>query len=212
MLNICCSIVVYKPDRNRLIENIKSIDNQVDQIIIVNNDFNEKNFLDSLSDRNKKITTIHNNKNLGIAYALNQAINYADKNKFEWIITLDQDSIVAASSVSKMMDYANSDIAIVAPLIRDQNRSFHNLVEDSIDYIEWAITSSSITNINVWKLIGGFDNNMFIDLVDYDYCKRATLAGYHIIRVNSVVLDHQLGNGREHKFFGKKFMLAIIRR
>ena len=49
----------------------------------------------------------------------------------------------------------------------------------------------------------GFDERMFIDLVDRDFCIRIKKAGYKIIRVNRVILFHHLGNMTSKKFIGK---------
>lgn len=208
MVDICCSIVVFKPNRERLLKNIKSVMNQVRQIVIVNNDTNEREFLYSLAKEYEKIVLINNDENLGIAYALNKAIEYAEKLEFEWIITLDQDSVVHPSAVKKMMAFANPNIAIISPKIQDQNKTINASFEEEVENVNWAISSSSITNIKVWKEINGFDNQMFIDLVDFDFCVRARNIGYQIIRVNNVILDHQLGDGREHNLFRKKIYVS----
>ena len=49
-------------------------------------------------------------------------------------------------------------------------------------------------NIQAWKDVGGFDERMFIDLVDTDFCLRLRRAGYKNIQLTSVVLNHNLGN------------------
>ena len=49
-------------------------------------------------------------------------------------------------------------------------------------------------SLPAWRKIGGFDENMFIDGVDYDICYRLRLANYKIVCVRSVVLLHELGH------------------
>jgi rhamnosyltransferase len=60
-----------------------------------------------------------------------------------------------------------------------------------------------LTNIDIWKKINGFDNEFFIDKVDTDYCVRANLAGFKVIRDNLFVLNHELGRMRCKKILGR---------
>jgi len=56
------------------------------------------------------------------------------------------------------------------------------------------------------KKVGGgsFMDDLFIDLVDFDYCWTVLEHGYKILQVNSVVLYHELGHSRKVKLFGKE--------
>lgn len=56
------------------------------------------------------------------------------------------------------------------------------------------ITSGSLTNLDAWKAIGGFDEKLFIDLVDTEYDIRALMKGYCSYRINTVVLTHEIGH------------------
>lgn len=57
------------------------------------------------------------------------------------------------------------------------------------EFIDFCITSASCTNLAVWKEVGGFDERLFIDLVDNEFCKRLIVSGYKILRLNNLVLD-----------------------
>lgn len=50
--------------------------------------------------------------------------------------------------------------------------------------------------------IGGFDELMFIDYVDYDYCERLIKAGWNIVQTPKAVLSHYVGVSRQEKLFG----------
>jgi GT2 family glycosyltransferase len=65
--------------------------------------------------------------------------------------------------------------------------------EPAEEYVDFCITSASCTNLNAWKNVGGFDEWLFIDLVDNDFCKRIIVSGYKILRINSLVLDQEFG-------------------
>lgn len=56
--------------------------------------------------------------------------------------------------------------------------------------------------MEAYKKIKGFNNELFIDTVDTDFCYRLLLNGYRIIQLKNIYLDHQLGNITERKLFG----------
>src|SRR5437016_4565785 len=56
---------------------------------------------------------------------------------------------------------------------------------------EHLITSGSI--INLAARTGGFDEHLFIDMVDIEYCYKSIAAGYKIIQFKNILLEHRLG-------------------
>lgn len=209
MNKIIASIITYNPDLDRLKKNINSIATQVDCVVIVDN--GSKNIKDICDIKEKlefKVDIILNEENIGIASALNQALKYGHNNSFEWILTLDQDSICDINMVCEMKKQYkkenNNNIAIIAPNILDENVNFEyiNLAEN-IEYTEAVITSGSLTKIDSAMSINGFVDKLFIDQVDFDFCLRLKDYGFDIIKVNSAIIYHQLGEISEHKFLGK---------
>ena len=99
------------------------------------------------------------------------------------------------------------NVAIICPRIFDRNAGIKNVWESNIEIISDCITSGALTNVSVWKHLGGFDEDLFIDDVDTDYCIRISKANYKILRVNTVVLNHAVGNIRVVNFFGYKFLV-----
>lgn len=73
-MDISAGIVLYNPDTDRLKENINAIINQCTHIYLIDNGSdNINNISDLLEEYNDlKITVIYNQKNMGIASALNQ--------------------------------------------------------------------------------------------------------------------------------------------
>jgi rhamnosyltransferase len=209
MNKIIASIITYNPESDRLEKNINAIATQVDCVVIVDN--GSKNIKDIYKIKDKlkfNIELILNEKNIGIAAALNQALNYANKNNFDWILTLDQDSVCADNMIEEMKNYYkkgnNGKIALIAPNILDENISLKNSeIQYGIEYTNAVITSGSLTRTDVAISINGFVEELFIDQVDFDFCLRIKDAGFEIIRVNHAIIYHQLGEISEHKFFGK---------
>ncbi|CEK35543.1 family 2 glycosyl transferase,rhamnosyltransferase,Glycosyl transferase family 2 [[Clostridium] sordellii] len=209
MNKIIASIITYNPDIDRLEKNINAIITQVDCVIIVDN--GSTNIKDICNIKNKlksNVELISNKKNIGIAAALNQALKYANINDFDWILTLDQDSICADNMIKEMKkSYErenNRKIALIAPNILDENIKECSIkTKQGIEYANAVITSGSLTKTEVAMSISGFVEKLFIDQVDFDFCLRIKDEGFEIIRVNSAIIYHQLGEISEHKFLGK---------
>ncbi|HDR6303740.1 TPA: glycosyltransferase, partial [Bacillus cereus] len=145
---------------------------------------------------------VKNNNNIGIAAALNQLMSYCQSKDYSWVLTLDQDSVCPNNLVREYVKYLNiPKIALISPVIIDRNKnSDEEINKTAYNNIEKCITSATLTNVSIWEEIGGFDDLMFIDLVDFEYCKRIVLNGFKIIRVNNVVLLHEIGHITQHKF------------
>lgn len=205
--NIAAGIVLYNPDVKRLQENIKAIKKQVDTIILVENGSSNTDYLQQLDITDTIILT--NDSNKGIAFALNQICKYCYDKKIPWVITLDQDSIVSPNIIQILEEYIGDNVGIICPKIIDRN---FKRKEDDYNYdvkeINWCITSASLTNVAAWKKIGGFDNSMFIDWVDLDFCIALRKNGYKILQTMKTQILHELGeNSRIIHFRGKQIYL-----
>lgn len=170
-------IVLYNPDLNRLNENIKKIEKQVDEVLYINNNSqNTKKIEEIINKKNKentvKHTLINNNENLGIAYALNQILNYAYENNYQWFLTLDQDSVCNSNLIKEYLKYINlPNIAMIT--CNKEDRNFKNLEKVTMqeyEEVDSCITSSCFNKTSALKEVGGFDNYFFIDYVDFDIC------------------------------------------
>ena len=92
-------VVWYNPSKKD-IKNIDSYIKAVDKLYIVDNSENGSN--ESKIPNSKKVEYIYQNENLGIAKALNIACYKAIKEKYKFILTMDQDSCFKSNDVDKM--------------------------------------------------------------------------------------------------------------
>lgn len=65
-----------------------------------------------------------------------------------------------------------------------------------------VITSGTLTNAVVFEEIGPFRDELFIDLVDTEYCLRARRAGYRIVGACGATLVHRIGETRARSVLG----------
>lgn len=196
MRKVCACIVTYNPNIILLEENIAAISPQVLYVQIVdNNSINSKEIREIADKFNCEY--IQNNANFGIAKALNIGAEHAKNKEMDWIVTLDQDSICPSNYISVVTRIADidSNVGIVAPVIFDFNTGFvgHNVYAKEV---RTCISSGAYTNLRAWSNVGGFDEKMFIDSVDFDFCYRLRKSGYKIIQTNQVILNHSLGESK----------------
>lgn len=67
-----------------------------------------------------------------------------------------------------------------------------------------VITSGSLFDLAVWRMLGGFDASLFLDLTDTDYCLRARKAGHTIAASTAAQLEHHRGEKRSVHLLGRE--------
>lgn len=201
-MKVFAGIVVYYPDFARLSENLNAIRQQVDAIGIWDN-----GGLSGFTVEEGIIVLSQNGENVGIATALNGLCSYAEQNGYAWILTLDQDSIAPSGLISAYSGYCqDKTIGLLCPCIHDRNygsMEYDRGSSQETDTVDACITSASMLRISAWKKIGGFWNELFIDMVDFDLCWSLQAYGYRVVRVNNQTLYHEIGHSRKIKFLGK---------
>lgn len=202
---VAAGIVLYNPEWGRLKENINSVFPQVDMLVLVDNGSDNICEVESYCTKYpEQIVLIKNNKNEGIAKALNQIIEFCSKKGAEWVLTLDQDSVCSDNFIKQMLPYTRRDnIGIICPAVCDRNDKYGKKYNSEIDYVPLCITSGSLINTEIWERIGGYDEKMFIDMVDFEYCMRLKKEGFVIVRVNSACLLHECGRLKVVKIGGR---------
>lgn len=213
--SVCCVIVTYNIG-NQFYNCFNSIVNQVEKIVIVDNG-SDKETLDVLKklENNKQTTIIYNNDNLGIAAALNKGVKYAIKNDYDWILTMDNDSEATPNMIKSMLkwyeNYDNKELIgsifpeyIEKSTVTDKKNCLSKLNEYKFKEIYFDNTSGNLVKTKVFKDIGYFREDFFIDSVDHDFCLRIKKRNLKMIKICGVKLLHSLGNTRTINFLGKK--------
>ena len=205
-MKVLASIIIYNPNEELLIRNINAIKPQVDRLVLFNNSCSNMELLEGFLD--EKTIILNDGNNLGISKPLNQIFQYANINGFEWVITLDQDSIVSEGIVSKYKEWTSLDrIGILTCNIFDRNTKIVDSYEEKYQTIRECITSGSFCSVDAYNNTDGFDEKLFIDGVDFDYCYSLTKYGYYIYKLNFNGLSHEIGKAKCIKIFGKKIIV-----
>jgi rhamnosyltransferase len=206
MSRIIASVITFNPDINLLKKNIDSYIDYVDEIIIVDNF--SKNRDELIQFKKIGVNIINNTSNLGIAKALNIALNYGNNKNYDLLLTMDQDSYFEKDSFKFLKSGFNisSDVAIVCPTINDVKIGNISKSNKNWEELFTTITSGSLCSISKLVKIGGFNISLYIDYVDVDLCLRLNKKKLIIIRSNDSILNHKLGNSKIYKFLNINFI------
>lgn len=202
---LVAGIVTYNPDIGRLRENLDAIAPQVDCVIVADN--GSSNYVDvaELVDGYPTLV-IRNGENLGIAAALNQIARKALTLGAKWLLTIDQDSVCENGLVAAYEGHVGEGgIASMTCRIIDRNFSYE---VPSDRYVDACITSGNYIELSEWERLGGFDERLFIDKVDTDYCYRLRLDNKKILNVTTTGILHEVGTGTQRRsLFGRGFVV-----
>jgi rhamnosyltransferase len=165
------AIVISFNGGNKTLETIERLRLIVSQVLVVDNGSENVsiNLINGLVHDNVKVTYLGDNH--GIGYALNVGAKYALENGFEWILTMDQDSLVNPDFIKAMENFIsnNPDVRSLAPSVR--LTSTGALLSKRIELM-YAITSGHLFRTNIFNEIGFYNQDLFIVVVDFDFCLR----------------------------------------
>ncbi|WP_455755655.1 glycosyltransferase [Sulfurimonas sp.] len=195
---IAATVILYNPE-DEIFDNIDSYAKEVDKLIVVDNSTQYNNdLIKRLEDAFTNLEYINNEGNLGIATALNIGCDAAIKNSSDWILTMDQDSKFLNFKHYKDCLLSLDDISKVALLAANTmwHAKDHLPTNPTFNYEEkfLVITSGNLLNLSLFNNIGRFEDKLFIDMVDHDYCIRAQEKEYKILYFEDVLVEHSLGS------------------
>ena len=197
-----------------LTKTVKALNGQVGKIVILDNGSDHETIREIAELENDlNILPVYFEENLGIGAALNYGIELAKKQNYKWIVTMDQDSIAGKNMISNMLAAAekNKKAAVICPYLATDQRA-----ESSMDVTVYsAITSGNLIPIRLFEQIGKYNEEYFIDSVDFEFCLRVRNAGFSIIKAAGATLTHKLGLALTFTVFGLQYrytMHAPLRR
>ena len=209
--SVCAVMVTYQPTAS-LLDNVAALRPQTDALVIVDNGSNAQamRFIEEAGHKFGCVV-FRNGHNLGIAAALNRGVRYARSRRYEWVALFDQDSSVPGSFMSSMlrtaMDRNKSQVAIIAPQYLDRSSSVAMpLAKDRKGNILTSMTSGSLIPVELFRRCGEFDESLFMDYVDHEFCLRVRNMGFVIVQSPEARLLHSLGTAATHHFLGRTFL------
>jgi len=202
-MKICACIVLYNPEME-VISNVKNLLGFTSDVLVLDN----SDYLNRTSQQishTEGITYVWFKKNTGIANALKYAADYSSAKGFDYLLTMDQDSVFPIDKKREILSLlkANFDYSILALNYNGKNQS-----SSEVSQVNDWITSGSFIKLEDYKKVDGFNPLLFIDYVDYDLCEQFVSKGLKIGVMNRISLDHQLGHPDSKRIFGKELIFS----
>lgn len=188
--NDILAVVVSFNGLNKTLLTVKSLMGNVGHILIVDNGSDEESIalLESFDDSSVSVLLLKENK--GIGFALNIGVEVARANGYHWLLTMDQDSLIDPGMIKAYQAAIqnNQDLECLTP-----NIDALGPVEEST-YVNYAITSGNLVRVSVFDDVGLYDEQFFIDYVDFEFSLRYRKHGGRIYCVQNAQMKHQLGD------------------
>ncbi len=215
---------------------------ELDAVVLVSNDedpvaiatldriVSELGSVSASPGRQGRLSTTFNRENRGLSAAYNQAIHIAEQLGFDFLLLLDQDSVLAPGSARHL----------VAQFLRlSQHSRVGSLSGTNVESVEvsrfplgavdrltsvlrlgWTRrqgpessegatlqptfqNSGTLLSAEAIQRVGPFNERLFVDAVDYDFSLRLRSQGYRLFSSGSVRIGHQLGAPHSVTFGGQ---------
>lgn len=203
-------IVLFHPNWCHLFETLKVLRGNI-RVILVDNTPNtsiSSILLADISSLSFEVIYVALKQNMGIAYAQNVGVRIARciGNTMN-VIFFDQDSDICEDYIHKItcefveLKKVIPELATLGPLVTekrsgDKYRIKGLRISDTVYVVDNIISSGSVVPLELFdnELIGPYKEDLFIDLVDSEWCWRANYKGYKCAITTNVILPHQVGD------------------
>ncbi|MEO6005712.1 MAG: glycosyltransferase family 2 protein [Opitutus sp.] len=222
-LSVLCGVVVtYQPDEV-VTDNLAAMVRECGRLLVVDNG--------SALEIQQRLAAVPGVEllalggNEGVAAALNRGLLRAEALGCRWVVMFDQDSQPRPGLVEALLASSTAggdSLAVVGANTIDsrfpgrlelwpiagRNRFVlrkSRCTTADLTGVATVITSGALVSLRVWRAVGGFDEALFIDYVDHDFCLRARAAGFEIRVSAAARLIHSLGAKRSVRVLGRGF-------
>ena len=211
--NTVALVVLYYPEPETVIR-LKGILRQLNSLLVIDNT--------PAADRVREVwewggsceavTCLDNTENVGLGVAYNRGFAEAGRRGAKWVLLLDQDTDLTDGylfTVTRRLEsvgYRNSEgrrVGVVG--VNFGNPALRLLCaeeSEAVVDVRTVISSGSLVSTAAWRSVSGFDEDLFIDYVDVDFCLRVKSAGYGVVFIGDVLMSHEMGHWGENSLFG----------
>lgn len=214
-----CAVIVSHNSGSAILRTIDAILPQVTAVFVVDNGSDAKSrcHLQRVA-ADAKVVLHADPINHGIAAALNRGVEYARRNQFEWLLSMDQDSIAAPRMVETLLAcralhyVSDPTVVSLSPAIIDaayQGTARSARQRECHEARLVVITSGHLVKVSAYDRVGLYDERLFIDSVDFDFCLRLRAAGLKTIRCHDAKLYHSLGTKKRIAFGRREFTITV---
>ncbi len=172
------------------------------------------------SDFPDRVRLRFHDENLGLSRAYNQAIRELVTDGYYWFYLLDHDArfggefFTQTRAAWSLLESSGVRVGVVVPIVTDDPRYLGGRAgfRRSFSFLQNTMTSGILTNADVFGAVGGFEERLFVEVVDFDFTSRAHRLGYRNCLVNRVLIVQEFGEpvpGRSQAVRVAEFLLRM---
>lgn len=216
--SIAAITVTYHPEPRTLMRQVGSLPKDV-LLVIIDNASSEAEFADieRIAALHPQALVLRNDKNIGLAAAVNKAVDCLAEtgSAREFTLLLDQDSEPQLDSINQLLaaflqlERTGVRVGCVGPRLIDARtglqHGFHCIrgwrwtrrlpAEDELEPVECANLNGSGTLMRtaLFQELKGLDASLFIDHVDTEWAFRVSANGYRLFGIPQAAFSHSMG-------------------
>ncbi|MBQ6063156.1 MAG: glycosyl transferase family 2 [Prevotella sp.] len=207
-MRILAVVILYNPDLQLLQENIGAFTSHVETTMVWDNSPKEISMKNEqfAMDCFPQVIYKGDGYNRGISFGLNKAWEYARKNQYDVLLTMDQDSIFSDFKEYKqrvITKWQSEGLCACGPTPNISKDS--GLLED-FSQSPRLITSGMLIPVPLLNACGGYCADYHIDGIDVELCYHLNNLGFQTFIDNKSNLSQRFGQQvtRKIPFFGDK--------
>ncbi len=204
-----CIIVTFNPDIQLFNKVLNSIYSNTSYINIIDNGSCNINEIQELST---DFNLISLDENLGVAAAQNIGIKSALSQGADYIWLSDQDTLYSVDFIRHIrcciveLKQRQINYSVIGPCyfdtLKNKKMPFVSykphakkiVPQKGINFVSQLISSGMIIPEVVFAKVGYKREDLFIDLVDFEWCWRSRQMGYKVVACGDVTINHALGD------------------
>lgn len=200
--------VTFNPDIICLEKQFLSLQDQIDDAVIVDNGSQNFNDVKALANR-FDFVLISLPVNMGLSHAQNIGIENSLSRGANYLLLLDQDSVLGTNFISAMSKvYTQYNVGILGPSFYDPHTNefywgtnyigpfIKRTPIQEITDVTYVIASGSFFSSEVYKKVGKMEEALFVDYIDVEWALRAKKVGYRVAMTNQASMAHTIGDSR----------------
>mgnify|MGYP001110058261 CR=1 FL=1 len=206
-----------KTDLGECLDSLSRITYPTHRVIVVDNGSNDGS-QEFINNEYPWVELIALPKNLGYAGALNVGIKKALEWGADYVLALNNDTVISPGTIQRLVEVIESDktIGIISPKILNfyNPRKIYSLGERMYDWLplpfsfgrgwpdipifsriwefDYVTGCAMMIRTSLFQEVGLFDSSFFMYYEDADFCRRVREYGYRIICVGDVEVYHKV--------------------
>jgi len=235
-IKVVAVIVGYHPNKSVLINLINSISKQVDKVVLIDNGGCE-NIVTPDDQLVNNIEYIKFKFNRGLGAALNKGFQFALEFGAEFVVMFDQDSdpdphhVCRLLATHEVLAEKGLECAAVGPTFYDlredgkkyfpfyqsEKKDINTIdpisIEEKYICVDTLITSGMMVKMKIWNNGYPFNEWLFVDQTDNEWCFRVRKSGYLLYACLNLEMGHALSDAVPIRMMGFSFFrYTAIRR